>query len=195
MGNQAGLNPCFRSESKWGAGMARKSKPAEQLSKEGKQFYEALGGESTLACVLIGAAALEQGLISLLARFFIEGQTSEKFLSEGGALGDFKKCADAAYCLGLIPKELYQNLCWVGEIRNLFAHSHLPIDFTDSAVVQLCNKLILSALPKGIFDDYVKTPRNRFSVTVSDAWSKILLTALGTKRRERHPGWTVTCVP
>jgi hypothetical protein len=90
-----------------------------------------------------------------------------------------------AYCLGLIPTGLYQNLVSLGTIRNLFAHSHEFIDFNTPAIVEECNKLTLPQAEQvigGIIEP--ETPRERFMMTTLAAYSIIHLNALSTTHRE-----------
>ena len=56
--------------------MARAARQPEQLSAEAKDLFDALNGESPLACVLVGAAALEQAVVSLLMKHFLVADTS-----------------------------------------------------------------------------------------------------------------------
>jgi DNA-binding MltR family transcriptional regulator len=46
-----------------------------------------------------------------------------------------------AYCLGLINKAVYQDIIRVAEIRNMFAHKHLALDFGDNTVGKACDEL------------------------------------------------------
>jgi DNA-binding MltR family transcriptional regulator len=112
--------------------------PIEDLSKESQALFNVMYEEPDMACVLIGTSYLEQTLASLLERFFIKSDIAKKLLdSRGGTLGSFQSRADIGYCLGLIPKSLYQNLCVVGEIRNKFAHSYLSLSLDDPAIVEM----------------------------------------------------------
>jgi len=80
----------------------------EDLSQESQALYDVLNDESDLACVLIATSYLDQTLASLLERYFVEGNTSQRLLDpRGGVLGTFASRADLSYCLGLIPKGLY----------------------------------------------------------------------------------------
>ena len=57
--------------------MARTILPPEQLSKEGTHFYEAINGESPLACVLIAGASLEQAVASLFRTTLLRTRTTQ----------------------------------------------------------------------------------------------------------------------
>jgi hypothetical protein len=122
----------------------------DQLSAESKALYDAINDERELTCVLIASSYLDQCVASLLERFLISGDTTKALLAaNGGALGNFSDRTDAAYCLGLIPKGIYQNLRKVAEIRNRFAHSYLSLSFDDPEIINLCHSLILPKLGGG----------------------------------------------
>jgi len=178
------------------AEMARKIPKPEQLSERGKHLYDALNGEAPLPCVLVGVAALEKAVASLLQNYFIEGDTSKGLFELGGVLDDFSGCAKVAYCLGLIEKKVFENLNTVGTIRNIFAHSDVPLAFDDPAVKTLCEKLHLpSVLPTTQPDfptpeEIARIARNRFTYVVSMTWNWILVNALGVRHREKcKPKW------
>ncbi|SRR6266568_3431727 len=100
----------------------------ETLSDESQYLCAILNNESDLACVLIATSYLNNALACLLKRYFIESNLVSKLLdSPRGAISTFATRADLAYCLGLIPKGLYQNLETVGKIRNVFAHSYVNL--------------------------------------------------------------------
>jgi DNA-binding MltR family transcriptional regulator len=101
--------------------MRRSIVPVEKLSEETRQLFDVLNKESDLACVVIGAAFLDTALASLLAQKLLASSVSDKLLATSGVLGSFAARADLAYCLSLIKKEHYQDICVVGEIRNQFA--------------------------------------------------------------------------
>src|SRR2546430_11588641 len=103
----------------------KKQVPAEELSDDTRRLFDVLNDESDLACVVIGAAFLETTVATLLERRFLASSVARKLLEPGGALGGFAPRADLAYCLGLITKDHYQDLCAIAAIRNRFAHSHL----------------------------------------------------------------------
>lgn len=164
--------------------MVRRAKPSEDVSEQADGFYAALNGESPLACALIAGAAIEQAMMSLLRKRFIpKSNTADSFFGPGGMLGDYRRCAELTYCFGLIPKPMYQTICVIGDIRNLFAHSPVSIDFSDTEVAKQCKKLdmptnrspdaeVTKALEKIAAD-----PRVRFSFVASRLFDRLLLLA------------------
>lgn len=114
----------------------------EKLSGDTKKVFDVLNDESDLACVLIGTSYLSELLANIIEVSFIETSISGKLLDpQGGAIGQFAIRADLGYCLGLINKNVYQDLGMVAAIRNRFAHKHIALDFSDSIVRNNCEKL------------------------------------------------------
>jgi DNA-binding MltR family transcriptional regulator len=172
--------------------MTRKARLPEELAPS-DDFAAALNGESALACVLIGAAALEQSVMSLLFKHFAVGETSTKLFATNGILGDVSKCSKIAYCLGLLHKKVYQNLERVGTIRNLFAHSHVSIDFSNPDVKKECEDLSPPSIASVADPDFkefknaLKDARFKFTVCAAMMRSSILLAAKSEKHREESP--------
>jgi len=174
----------------------------EDLSQESEALFKVMNEEPDMACVLIGTSYLEQTLASLLERFFIDSDTARKLLdSRGGALGSFQSRADTSYCLGLIPKSLYQNLCVVGEIRNKFAHSYLSLSLDDSEIVGMIESLTSPVFKEVVtaegrtynqdfFSSQVTDPREKFRLIVVLMVNRLLLTGLSARHMQRQlEGW------
>jgi DNA-binding MltR family transcriptional regulator len=177
--------------------MAQKIPGIEQLSQESQALYDAVNEEPDLPCVLISTSYLDQCLASLLERHFISGKTAKRLLDpRGGPIGTFSVRADICYCLGIISKDLYNNLRTVAEIRNRFAHSYLSISFDDSEVAILCEQLTfpevaLSKRTEGDTGDTYdvenpferfKGPRVKFTVNAVLMANRLLLIGLGLKK-------------
>jgi DNA-binding MltR family transcriptional regulator len=139
----------------------------DEIQEEAQKFSLILKDKDDLSCVLIATALLEQALGALLERFFISGTTTARDIldpTRNGFLSDLIKRSQLCYCLGLITKRVYSNLLVIAGIRNRFAHSHLPMDFSDMIVIGNTRKLILSDFVKSywrISED--STPRYIFS--------------------------------
>jgi len=88
----------------------------EELSSDTKIVFDVLNDESDLACVLIGTSYLSELLANIIEASFIETSISGKLLDpQSGAIGQFATRADLAYCLDLINKKVYQDLCIVAK--------------------------------------------------------------------------------
>lgn len=128
--------------------MPRKAIPLDENTRaQIDRFFGDLGKAVVegppIACTLIATSVVENALMTLLVTFFVKGKTTDSLFGSRGVLGDLFKCTQIAYCIGLIPKSLKQNLETVAEIRNMFAHSTALIDFEDATIITLCSKLTL----------------------------------------------------
>jgi hypothetical protein len=184
-----------------------KKKPipeVEQLSDESKHLYEVLNNESDLACVLIASSYLDYALASLLKRHLIKSGLVKKLLDPPrGAISTFAARSDLAYCLGLIPSGLRQNLETVGDIRNHFAHNYLALSLDSDDIAQLVDALVPPTIHQTLTvvgdRSTVNGPqpmpllgsrRDRFNTIVVHMVSRLLLTGLATQHREKaFKGW------
>ncbi len=104
-----------------------------------------------------------------------------------------------AYCLGLIPAGLRQNLETVGNIRNSFAHDYFSLTLDADGMAELVNSLIPPTIHQTLTVDgdhstvtgpqpmpLVGSIRDRFNAIVVMMVNSLLLTGLQTKRRERN---------
>jgi len=99
-----------------------------------------------------------------------------------------------AYCLGLITKDHYQDLCAIAAIRNRFAHSHLQLDFLDLGIRATCDELhewriVLAGedevpLTSATETELAARARNQFKLTVAFLANRLLLTTLGLRATE-----------
>jgi hypothetical protein len=105
--------------------------------------------EPPLPLVLVFASVLENTLMTLLHTYFIKCDITEDMFDIKGELDSFSRCSRMARCLGFVSKASFDNLRVIGRIRNNFAHSKKILDFADSEVAKLCEKLVLPpiALP------------------------------------------------
>lgn len=114
----------------------------DKLTEDTKKVFDVLNDESDLACVLIGTSYLSELLANIIEKSFIKTSISSKLLNpQDGVIGQFAARADLARCLGLINKSYYQDLGFISTIRNMFAHKHLTLDFSDKIVIENCEKL------------------------------------------------------
>jgi DNA-binding MltR family transcriptional regulator len=169
----------------------------EELSEDTQQVLNILNQESDLACVLIGASYLAELLASTLKVAFIETRISQKILNpQNGAIGGFVTRADLAYCLGLIKKKAYNDLLKIAEIRNLFAHKHLKLDFGEANVRKACNelqswRLILLGEEEELeieatIEQMRVKARNQFNLSVVFLGTRIHLDALSKLERKKR---------
>jgi DNA-binding MltR family transcriptional regulator len=123
-------------------------KPDANWTPERKHLQESLASGDVVVCVVVSTSFIDHALSRMLARLFIKGSTSEKILDHNkGILGSLNAKSDLAYCLGLIPKTLYQNLKTIAELRNKIAHRLEDYTFYHEEIAPFCNKLLIPANP------------------------------------------------
>lgn len=163
--------------------------PVEGLSKDGQSVYEVLNGEPDLSAVLIASSYIDACLGALLEGFFLKSSVATKLLNvKGGSLGSFSSRSDACYCLGLINKQLYQDILVIAEIRNQFAHHHLALSFAVPEAAEQCEKLsYVAGLRNGNSDEplldskHMRAPRNKFVLSVVLISQRLLIKGLEVK--------------
>src|SRR6202008_1198062 len=85
---------------------------------------------------------------------------------------------DICYLLGFISLGTHRDLHLIRKIRNDFAHSASPIDFTNDAIGQRCGEFKNTTYEK---DDQV-TNRERFTRVVMGVLALVHAAAYGVKR-------------
>jgi DNA-binding MltR family transcriptional regulator len=113
------------------------------LFRDREKLINVLNNESDIGCVLVSVSFLDRCLTLLLQdRFIKNSNTVKKVLHPEGLLGEYSSKVKLCYCLSLIDRTKYCDLIKVAEIRNIFAHSHLLLDFSNAKIQGECNKLI-----------------------------------------------------
>ena len=163
----------------------------EELSEDAKKLFEILSNESDIACVVVGAAYIDEAMAEILTHILKKSNVSSKMLDTRGILGNFMARADLLYSFKKISKSHYQDLCVIAEIRNLFAHSHLELSFADKDIQTHCSKLRIWRMPFFVEsddgeieytdDDLSNIARNQFNLSVSLLASRFVLLAMSLK--------------
>ncbi len=161
----------------------------ESLSEDNKHLYETLNSERDLPLILVSSSYLDVSLGAMLKEKLISSSTSDKILDvRGGAIGSFSARADMCYSLGMVPKTLYKDLIKILEIRNIVAHHHLELDFTNEEIKKLCCELSYvesirnqeKKPPKA--DEWMVGARNQFVITVVFINQRLLAEGLQIKK-------------
>jgi len=140
-----------------------------------------LGQETDRGAALVGAAFLENLLGGLLEEFMLDDPKHSKLLLEGplAPFGTLYSRTIAAYSLGLISNDELNDLSMIREVRNTFAHSSKPIEFSSSELKpKLDNLLIPHLVPEDVLDTSELSPRQLFVNAVS-----MISTFLDRRRR------------
>ena len=176
--------------------MARKkSFRIEALSQDSKKVFDVLNEQTDIAIVMIGAAWIDECVRTLLQEHFIKSQVTDKLLNPaGGALGNYSVRCDIAYGLKLINKRIYQNLNFIGQIRNNFAHTHISLGFDDQEIRDLCEQI--STPLKSYFEQtdiedeshptqeqLTIRARNIFKLSIAFIGNQILLDSYAVRRK------------
>ena len=93
------------------------------------------------AIAIVGGSFLDTQLEHMLAGFLVDDEKEiQKLLQPEGSLGSFGGRVTMAYCLGLIPKVIRDDLRLVAKVRNRFAH-RLTASFGDDDIRDFCERL------------------------------------------------------
>ena len=118
-----------------------------------------------LACALVCGAYIENATGALLEACMID---DPKANGPNGLLNDPKGIlstasarADMCFCLGFIGATTHNNAKGIAGIRNLFAHSHVPLDFDNEHIRAACNELHVALADPG---SARRTPGNALGV-------------------------------
>ena len=167
----------------------RRPIPPEALSAESTRLIKVLNEGTDFTVVVVGLSYLDACLTALLSQYFRIGSTSDELLdSSKGPLGPLVTKAKLAYSLGLIYKPFLQDILTLAELRNVVAHSHSELNFDESVVKTLCEKLaLLETLTRTDKDEplfrpeQLKRPRDRFILSAVVIWGHILAKAQDTQ--------------
>jgi hypothetical protein len=136
---------------------------------------------SDLSCALLGATLIENALMTAIAHLLIECPETKSLFDIKGELDGLAKCNKMAFCLGLISKDSYKDIKLIARIRNLFAHSSKPIDFSDEDVTKYCNSLNCErTYPK----QRVRLSRGKYKVAVAGEWMRLVFVVAQIRRLE-----------
>jgi DNA-binding MltR family transcriptional regulator len=151
-----------------------------------RALYDTFSKESDRGAAIVSAAYLNERLGDLLKSFLIDDNEEVPRLlstSQFTPLGNFYAKTLAAYCLGLISKNEYEDLDGIRGIRNDFAHRQKDMSFTDADVDSKCKQLLLWRP----FEDLLKpgSARDIFLFTTSLLLSLLEMRALRAAKQQR----------
>ena len=108
------------------------------ISKEDNAYLKKLEKEDDLPCVLIGTAALDERLESILRKYLREGKTANRLFKDMGPLGSLRGKADFCYLLNIIDDRTHRTVLLVVEIRDLFTDSMFEMSFESKQIEKRC---------------------------------------------------------
>jgi len=144
------------------------------------EFRMGLAVESDRASGLMSAAFLEDYLSRLIGAFMVDNiKVKSEIFSHNGPLGTFSSKIDMAFMLGLISDNTKRDLHLLRKIRNEFAHSAKPLEFTNSAINSRCGELSCTEqIPK------TASPRTLFNRSMMVACQEMALTLINLKHTD-----------
>jgi DNA-binding MltR family transcriptional regulator len=108
-------------------------------------FLDELNKESDRGAALVSTSMLDDLLEKIILAFLLDNKDSKKLLSGFNApLGTFSARIIAAFSLGLISEEEFNECNWLRLVRNEFAHK-VHQKFGDQKVSDLCSNLRFAA--------------------------------------------------
>jgi mannitol operon repressor len=106
------------------------------------QFLAEFNRESDRGAALVAASMLDERLKEILHAFMLDSPASQELLSGFSApLGTFSSRAVAAFALGLIQSNEFEEITIIRKIRNEFGHGWQPVPFETGRIADLCRNL------------------------------------------------------
>lgn len=104
--------------------------------------------KSDRASVIVATSVIEKDLVRAMAMRMVEDERETNMLfKHSGPLGPFEAKVHLAYLMGLIDGPLRDDLTYIADIRNRFAHQVEPLHFNSHAIHALCDKLTIVDAP------------------------------------------------
>lgn len=157
--------------------MINKNFDLDGLLNDRDNIIEMLNKETDIGCVLISINYLELCIRYLILDKFKEDTSEIDIIFElNGSLKTYYNKFHLANKLGLLKIGFSDDLRILGEIRNLFAHSHKGLSFKDEIIVSKCNELMSCRNSLTPFE--LKTDDTSEDVIYQNSKSKFILTFL-----------------
>ena len=153
-------------------------------SKNCKAFYDEFNNESPRGVVIISAVFIDKQLQNLLENHLKQDKSVIRNLFNNninGPLSSLSAKIKTSYVLGLIPKEIYNDLEIIRQIRNKFAHEIFGMSFQNEEIVKLSTALFSGKIP---YDHITDTTENRFRIYATILINKIELEIIKSDRKK-----------
>lgn len=157
--------------------------------------------ESDRGAAIVGAALLEDSLVSMLKEKMLLDVMSQKQVKDifdlSGPLSNFSAKISIAFAFGFIDKTTFDDLQIVRKLRNKFAHSSGKLSFDDGEVKSQinnmhCFKLAVQEFPRRFSpgsdgepdewkmraDGYIRLNKAAFSIAVKDLSMRIKFSSM-----------------
>jgi hypothetical protein len=116
----------------------------ERTEEELRAIFGELTTQTDRGAAIVAAAIVEEYLTTVIkGRLILTKAIEERIFSADrrGFASEFGAKLDLGYCLGIIRKEIYDDLRLIAKIRNRFAHSVDPLRFTDEKITGWCRSI------------------------------------------------------
>lgn len=118
----------------------------EKQSEDWKGFAEEFQTGTDRATAILGGVFLDEHLQVLLKNFLVDEKSIiDELFGVEKPLSTFSARTKMAYALGLINKEIFDDLDRIRNIRNSFAHALHGLSFSHVDISQWCRSLIISS--------------------------------------------------
>lgn len=126
------------------------------------KFRQELSKETDRGCALMAASFLDYTLEKTLRDKLVGNKNHlDRLFDFNGPLGTFSSRIKLSYSIGLIPKEIMNDLDLIRKVRNEFGHKYEPITFDTPLISNWLNNLKTHYFSKG-----EGRPRGKFTNTV-----------------------------
>lgn len=103
---------------------------------------DAFRTESDRGVAILGAALVEDALLDAITHWLENPEDRDALYYDAGApFGTFRNKAISAYALGICDKKIRDEMDIIRNVRNLFSHALRSIDFKNTDVIVLCDRL------------------------------------------------------
>lgn len=126
-------------------------------------FLGEFNNESDRGTALVAASLLDDRLRGILEAFLLKGKVASDLINGFNApLGTFSSRTSAAYSLGLIQKNEFEEINLIRKIRNEFGHNWKGVTFRSPPISNFCHRLPWLGPSDVPYDD----PKVRFTFAV-----------------------------
>jgi DNA-binding MltR family transcriptional regulator len=155
------------------------------INKEDKAYLKTLEKEGDLPCILIGTAAIDDRLESILRKYLKEGKTANRLFKDTGPLGSLRAKIDFCYVLNIIDERMHRTMLLLVEIRNLFTDSMFEMSFESKQIEKRCVEL------RAMWSDlasFRKSTKSSYALLVVLLKNILLMTSKHIKKpKPRYP--------
>lgn len=122
-----------------------------------KDFHD----ESDRGAAVLAGAFIESYLANYIKSHLVEDAPIKTLFEGFGPMATYSQRREIAYSFGLISTHQYEDLKYIGKIRNRFAHHPLQATFEEDRVASWCRELSLFKVVGEVHKDSDDSTKNR----------------------------------